>query len=148
MTKARRLDAPVPREESVAARMRKQASTGTKPEQQLAEALRRKGFRVDQNVRILPGSPDIVLPNRRTAVFVNGCFWHGCPRHFRPPKHNRAWWSRKIENNRLRDRRRAATLRRRGWSVVTVWEHTPVAVAADRVQRISRDRKYRGAGTN
>lgn len=121
--------------------MRKQATAGTKPERELADVLVRRGFKVERNVHALPGSPDLVLPARGIAVFVHGCFWHGCPRHHTPPKHNRRWWAEKIERNRARDSRRAAQLRRRGWSVLTVWEHTDPAVAADRVQRVARDRR-------
>jgi DNA mismatch endonuclease, patch repair protein len=142
---------PVPRDEGVASRMRKQASSATKPERDLVRELTRRGFRVEQNVRTLPGSPDVVLPVRGIAIFVNGCFWHGCPRHFTPPKHNRRWWSLKIEANRARDRRRSAQLRRAGWSVLTVWEHTDPAVAAARVQRLARSRRRRlvpGPGPN
>ena len=137
---------PVPRDEGVAARMRKQATSGTKPERELAEQLVRRGFKVEQNVRGLPGSPDLVLPARGIAVFVHGCFWHGCLRHHKPPKHNRRWWKQKIERNRARDRRRAAQLRRRGWSVLTVWEHTDPAAAASRVQRVARARGRRRPG--
>lgn len=123
--------------------MRKQAVAGTKPETDLARELRRRGFTVNQNVRELPGTPDIVLPVRKVAVFVNGCFWHGCPFHHVPPKHNRNWWKAKIARNKERDRLRAAQLRRMGWSALTVWEHTDARLAADRVQRIARTRHLR-----
>jgi DNA mismatch endonuclease (patch repair protein) len=124
-----------PLNESVAARMRQQKNTGTKPEMLLVDALRRRGFRVETHVVDLPGTPDIVLPARGVAVFVHGCFWHGCPWHYTEPRNNRKWWREKIARNKARDRRKAAMLRRRGWRVMIVWEHVEPNVAAERVQR-------------
>lgn len=71
----------------------------------------------------LPGKPDFVFPKQRLAVFVDGCFWHGCPKHATQPKTNAAFWRKKIARNRQRDRRVNYTLRKRGWAVVRVWEH-------------------------
>ena len=103
-------------------------------------ALRKCGFRVDQNVAELPGRPDLVLPKSKIVIFVHGCFWHGCPRHFRCPKNNRNWWQSKIQSNRRRDRRKAMALRSIGYSVVTVWEHEDVQVAVRRIRAIRRRR--------
>jgi len=69
------------------------------------------------------GRPDFVFPARRLAVFVDGCFWHGCPRHGTMPKGNRSFWRAKITRNRERDREVGAELRRLGWKVLRVWEH-------------------------
>ena len=115
--------------------MRQQRTTGTKPELLLADALRRSGFRVETNRIDLPGKPDIVLPARGVVVFVHGSFWHGCPWHFTVPKNNRKWWLEKIARNKERDRRKAATLRRQGWSVLSVWEHVDPKVATERIRR-------------
>lgn len=71
----------------------------------------------------LPGKPDFVFPKLKTAVFVDGCFWHGCPRHFIKPKGNAKFWRDKISTNRARDRKVNRTLRRLGWKVVRVWQH-------------------------
>lgn len=71
----------------------------------------------------LPGKPDFVFPKLKTAVFVDGCFWHGCPRHFIKPKGNAAFWRKKIQTNRARDRKVNRTLRSMGWKVVRVWQH-------------------------
>lgn len=131
---------PVPRDEGVASRMRQQKSTGTIPELLLVAALRRRGFKVETHVADLPGKPDIVLPARGVVVFVHGCFWHGCPWHFGAPKHNRKWWAEKIARNKARDRRKAARLRRQGWSVITVWEHVDPELAAERVRAWSSRR--------
>lgn len=95
----------------------------TGPERRVRSILRRHGIRFLGNRRQLPGSPDLVIPSRNLAIFVNGCFWHGCPRCFRAPKHNRVWWMRKIEGNRRRDRRATRALRRLGYSVIHIWEH-------------------------
>jgi DNA mismatch endonuclease (patch repair protein) len=66
----------------------------------------------------LPGKPDFVFPKQRLAVFVDGCFWHGCPKHATWPKTRAAFWKAKIEGNRSRDRRVNRALRQRGWVVV------------------------------
>jgi DNA mismatch endonuclease (patch repair protein) len=129
---------PLPKDDATKSRMQKQKSTGTRPEEALRDELLRRHFRVETNVTGLPGKPDLVLPVRGVVVFVNGCFWHGCPRHYVEPKHNRRWWREKIAGNRGRDRRNAARLRRLGWSVLTVWEHEDPVRAADRIQRHMR----------
>jgi DNA mismatch endonuclease (patch repair protein) len=68
------------------------------------------------------GRPDIVFPEARLAVFVDGCFWHGCPKHYRLPKTNKVFWLRKITRNKERDREVAKELRKRGWRFVRLWE--------------------------
>lgn len=72
----------------------------------------------------LSGKPDFVFPQRRVAVFIDGCFWHGCPRCYKLPRDNRRYWRRKIAGNRLRDRRNARLLRATGWRVLRFWEHS------------------------
>lgn len=69
------------------------------------------------------GKPDFVFPRRRLAVFVDGCFWHGCPTHATQPRTNSEFWFEKLTKNRLRDRLVSRTLRRQGWSVLRIWEH-------------------------
>jgi DNA mismatch endonuclease (patch repair protein) len=71
----------------------------------------------------LPGRPDFVFPGERLAVFVDGCFWHKCPRHWRIPQTNLGYWRPKFERNTRRDRRNSLDLKRRGWSVLRLWEH-------------------------
>ncbi|MBP7827577.1 MAG: very short patch repair endonuclease [Verrucomicrobia bacterium] len=73
--------------------------------------------------RLLRVKPDFVFPQHRVAVFVDGCFWHGCPRHGRLPANNRAFWQKKLAANQARDRLVHRTLRRCGWRVVRIWEH-------------------------
>lgn len=71
----------------------------------------------------LPGRPDFAFPSLRLAIFVDGCFWHACPKHFRMPKNARAFWEKKISQNRQRDLSANRALRRKGWVVARVWEH-------------------------
>lgn len=79
---------------------------------------------VIRNATHLPGEPDAWLPGLRLAVFADGCFFHGCPRHFQPPKTNPGYWERKIRRNRRRDREVRKLLTAQGISVVRIWGHT------------------------
>ena len=72
----------------------------------------------------LAGRPDFIFPRARVAVFLDGCFWHGCPRCCRTPKTNPAYWTDKIRKNALRDREVSSSLRSAGWRVVRLWEHS------------------------
>ena len=69
------------------------------------------------------GKPDFVLPKLKLAVFVDGCFWHSCPKHATFPKGNAAFWKKKLASNRMRDRKVTRLLRRQGWHVLRIWEH-------------------------
>jgi len=86
---------------------------------------------------------DVVFGPARVAVFVDGCFWHGCPSHASWPKNNADFWREKIETNQRRDRDTDRRLAEAGWVVVRVWEHEDLEAAADRVERILRDRRGR-----
>ncbi len=72
----------------------------------------------------MPGKPDFVFPKYRLAIFVDGCFWHGCPRCYKEPKVNTEFWREKIRRNILRDRRTLLLLRKKGWHVMRFWEHS------------------------
>ena len=99
-------------------------SMNTKPELLVRRFLFSRGFRFRLNVKKLPGSPDIVLKKYRTAIFINGCFWHGheeC-KYFVLPKTNTAFWQEKISRNRERDLKRRIELRNMGWHTITLWE--------------------------
>jgi len=78
------------------------------------------GWRRNQS---LHGKPDFVFPKSKLAVFVDGCFWHGCPTHGRIPKDNANFWREKIERNQTRDRQVARRLQAKGWGVMRIWEH-------------------------
>lgn len=71
----------------------------------------------------LPGRPDFVFPPQRLTVFVDGCYWHGCPKHYRRPKSNRKFWDAKIVRNKARDREVKRLLKAKGWRVLRIWEH-------------------------
>ena len=71
----------------------------------------------------LPGRPDFVFPRHRLAVFVDGCFWHGCPKHGRNPSSNRNYWLPKLLRNKQRDMQVKRALTKRGWKVLRLWEH-------------------------
>jgi DNA mismatch endonuclease (patch repair protein) len=71
----------------------------------------------------LPGRPDFVFRSKRVAVFIDGCFWHGCPRCSNPPKQNKSYWGPKLQRNCERDKTVTMQLRRSGWTVLRIWEH-------------------------
>ncbi|MEW5930372.1 MAG: very short patch repair endonuclease [Gemmatimonadota bacterium] len=97
-------------------------SKNTKPEMLLRRALWRRGLRYRIHTNLL-GSPDFAFPGKRVAVFVDGCFWHGCPEHYVAPKANPEFWRAKVERNLQRDASVDAQLQREGWIVIRVWEH-------------------------
>ena len=103
--------------------MAKVKSKNTRPEITVRHALHKAGFRFRLHRRDLPGSPDIVLPKRKTVIQVRGCFWHGhnCPR-FRMPTSNQAYWMAKIDGNKKRDKKNDKLLKDLGWNVIVVWE--------------------------
>jgi DNA mismatch endonuclease (patch repair protein) len=91
-------------------------------EVRLAKLMRAEGIRGWRRHLPIPGRPDFSFRKQRVAVFVDGCFWHGCPRCFRLPKQNRAFWKKKIEGNRRRDRSVNGRLRRLGWKSLRIRE--------------------------
>ncbi|MEO8132789.1 MAG: very short patch repair endonuclease [Betaproteobacteria bacterium] len=94
----------------------------TRPEVQLRKALWALGIRYRLESK-LKGRPDLVLARIKVAVFVDGCFWHCCPKHFTMPRTRRAFWKNKITGNCERDRAVDVALRRAGWLVLRIWEH-------------------------
>lgn len=104
-------------------RMARIRGANTEPELLVRRHLHALGLRFRLHDRLLPGKPDLVLPKYRTAVFVNGCFWHAhyCQKG-RIPGTRSDFWREKFERNHARDIRNARALRRLGWRVLTVWE--------------------------
>jgi DNA mismatch endonuclease (patch repair protein) len=99
-------------------------SRDTVPEKRVRSILHRLGFRFSLRRKDLPGRPDIVLPARRTVIFVHGCFWHqhaGCG-HASMPSTRRPFWEEKLNGNVVRDQRRVKELQSLGWEVIVVWE--------------------------
>lgn len=109
--------------------MRGNQRRDTRPELALRSALHARGmrYRVDFPIRpatgIRPIRPDIVFTRAKIAVFVDGCFWHGCPDHGTKPARNSHYWTAKLERNIQRDHRNNALLEEAGWTVVRIWEH-------------------------
>jgi len=114
---------PKPKSAAVSKHMSGIRTKRTGVEQRARKVLRGERVKFKGNVKSLPGSPDLVIPELGLVIFVNGCFWHGCPRCYTAPKHNRAWWNKKISANRKRDRRVTRKLRNQGYSVIHLWEH-------------------------
>ena len=91
----------------------------------------------------LPGKPDFIFRKARVAVFIDGCFWHSCPKHVRAPPSNVEYWTAKLARNLSRDRKVNSTLRRAGWRVVRVWEHAlgePARVASRLIRLLAKCR--------
>lgn len=100
-------------------------SKNTSPEIKLRKALFNIGYRYSLSHRFkgLNFNPDLVLVSRKTCIFIDGCFWHGCEKCYRPPKSNKKYWVPKIKRNIERDREQDAYLKKNGWKVIRVWEH-------------------------
>lgn len=138
-----RTDRPAPLNRLVSEQMSRMPRADTGPELALRRELHARGLRFRVHDRRLPGTPDVVLTRARLAVFIDGCFWHGCPEHGTLPRNNRDWWAAKLEANAERDRRKDAELTGMGWTPVHFWEHVPVAEMADVVERLWRERTGR-----
>jgi len=94
----------------------------TKPELIIRKGLWSLGYRYRIGIK-LPGRPDIVFPRKRVVVFIDGCFWHRCPRHYQAPATNPHFWEKKINRNVERDRLVDRELASKGWKVKRIWEH-------------------------
>jgi DNA mismatch endonuclease (patch repair protein) len=86
-------------------------------------ALWRRGLRFYKNVKTMPGKPDIVFPRKKIVVFLDSCFWHGCPLHLRLPRSNIEYWQTKIDGNRSRDNKINKIYQGMNWKVIRFWEH-------------------------
>lgn len=112
--------------EQRSANMARIRSSGTTPEKRLYQTVRAAlghRWRIDRNVTSMPGRPDVVVPSLRLVIFADGCFFHGCPAHYREPLSNRGYWMPKIAGNIARDKAQRSTLEADGWFVWQVWEH-------------------------
>lgn len=130
--------------------MSRQGSRDTAQELAVRRLLHASGLRYRVHVPV-PGMPrrtiDIVFPKTKIAIFLDGCFWHGCPQHATHPMANAEWWRAKLEKNMARDTETTEHLRSAGWTVLRFWEHVPaeevaatVRAAVDREKR-DRDRR-------
>lgn len=133
---------PTPASPAVTRSMRGNLRVGTKPEARLRSLLHRAGLRFskDRPIRLAQGTtrPDVLFPRLRLAVFVDGCFWHGCPRHGSTPRRNAWYWGPKLRRNRERDEAHRSELRSAGWIVRRLWEHEDPERAAQRIVALVR----------
>ncbi|MET7429077.1 very short patch repair endonuclease [Streptomyces flaveolus] len=123
------------------ATMRANRSRDTKPELALRRAVHALGLRYRVSIRPLPSlrrTADIVFTRAKVAVFLDGCFWHGCPIHHTLASANSAYWQDKVRRNRERDQDTNAQLAAAGWTVLRFWEHDDLATAALRVAEVVR----------
>ena len=124
-------------------RMRNTPRRDTPEELAIRSALHRLGFRFRVDATVMEGlrtRADLVFRTARVAVFVDGCFWHGCPQHGTWPKANADWWRAKIRDNRARDTRTNLALRRAGWLVIRIWAHRQPDDAAKQIAGVLRRR--------
>lgn len=139
---ARRGEHPAATTKAVRERMQAQRRRDTSCEMEVRSAAHRLGLRYRLDVRPIPDlrrRADLVFRSVRLAVFIDGCFWHGCQHHGSTPKANAEWWKRKIDANRRRDRDTDARLQREGWHVIRVWEHEDAQSAAERIAKAVKD---------
>ena len=112
-------------------------SRDTKPELRVRSLVHKRGMRYRVNQRPLPRvrrTADIVFRRARVAVYIDGCFWHGCDQHYKEPKTNTPYWRDKIDGNRRRDRETDELLEAEGWLVLRFWEHEDPAEVAETVE--------------
>lgn len=129
------------------ARMVRQRRRDTRPEMDIRRLLHARGmrYRVDAALPGMRRRADLVFTTARVAVFVDGCFWHGCPKHGTQPKNNAAWWADKIAANVDRDRDTDRRLIADGWSVLRIWEHEAPEMAAARIAEVVTRKRARRA---
>src|SRR4051812_12471262 len=111
-------------------------SRNTSPEMTLRRALWSAGLRYRVHATTPAGRPDIVFPGARVAVFIDGCFWHGCPDHYVRPRSSEDFWSKKLAENCRRDSAQTKRLEDSGWRVCRVWEHEVFEMPEQLVTRI------------
>ena len=138
-------DYPHPSSPTASVIMKANRARNTAPELRLRSLLHAAGlrYRVHLPVRVDDGRPvsvDIAFPRRKVALFVDGCFWHGCQIHRTIPVANGSYWGPKLKRNTQRDRETVARLQSAGWTAVRIWEHDPPQGVCDRIIAILRSR--------
>lgn len=121
-------------------------SRDTKPELHVRSAVHRRGLRYRVAAQPLPElrrTADLVFRPARVAVFIDGCFWHGCPEHYAEPRTNTDYWTAKVTRNRRRDVDTTRRLREAGWTVLRYWEHEPADDIAQEIVEIVQARRSR-----
>jgi DNA mismatch endonuclease (patch repair protein) len=121
-------------------------SKNTSPELVLGTALTERGIEFTSQTATKAGHPDIVLDEPKVAIFIDGCFWHGCPDHYVRPRSKIEFWAAKLTENLLRDRSQTLTLENSGWKVLRVWEHevfTELEEILEKLERLADDYELR-----
>jgi DNA mismatch endonuclease (patch repair protein) len=134
--------APAASNTGVRRRMQAMGRRDTSPEFAVRRELHRRGLRYRVDHPLPDAGPrrraDVVFPRARLAIYVDGCFWHGCPDHGSQPRTNSDYWAPKLAANRDRDRDTDTHLQQAGWTVLRVWEHESATAAADRIEAALR----------
>lgn len=136
---AKRNTKPIPSSRAALARMKSAKPRDTVPEKALRSELHKRGLRYRVDVRPIKNlnrRADIVFRFAKIAIFVDGCFWHGCPKHGTQAKSNAEFWENKIKRNRERDEETNQLLKKAGWKVIRVWEHENPEKASAKIQKI------------
>jgi len=123
--------------------MRGNRSRDTRPELAVRSIVHRRGFRYRVSARPLPEvrrSADLLFAKAKVAVFVDGCYWHGCPEHYVPSLTNKDYWADKISRNRIRDIDTNSRLEAEGWLAIRIWSHMDPEEAADVICQALKDR--------
>ena len=118
--------------------MQSQRRRDTAPELAVRRRLHAQGHRYRVDFRLeasLRCRGDIVFTRKKVVVFVDGCFWHGCPEHATTPLNNVAWWTNKLAANVARDKRNTGALERLGWTVIRIWGHEDIEFAVLRIEQ-------------
>lgn len=137
---------PAPSSRAALARMKAAKPRDTAPEKALRSALHKKGlrFRIDQKpIKELNRKADIVFRSAKVAIFVDGCFWHGCPIHGTQAKANAEFWKNKIKRNQERDLETNRLLKKAGWKVIRVWEHENSEKASRKINKVINQGKVK-----
>ncbi|MBU1147956.1 MAG: very short patch repair endonuclease [Candidatus Omnitrophica bacterium] len=116
-------------------------SKDTKIERDFRKTLSKSGYRYRKNVKNYYGKPDIVLKRQKTVIFIDSCFWHGCAKHCRVPSSRKKYWVRKIESNKIRDRKVNSYYKKTDWRILRIWEHSlknPEKIAKSINSRLNR----------
>jgi DNA mismatch endonuclease (patch repair protein) len=129
--------------------MSRQTTRDTAPELRVRRWLHSQGYRYRVHVRPVSGvrrAADVVFTRKRVAIFVDGCFWHGCPAHGTSPKRNKQWWMDKLAGNVQRDTDTDCRLREAGWTVVRIWEHEEIEEFSQRLRDVLRSGSHGSSG--
>jgi len=118
--------------------MRKIRAKDTKLEKLVRSEMWGRGYRYRKNLGGLPGKPDMVFSTMKTVVFIDSCFWHGCPKHLRMPKSNVDYWNNKIKRNKERDDATNREYKNSGWQVVRIWEHDVKTSLETTIRKLGR----------